>query len=105
MPRARSSTERQKDMPRTTIASTPLVSPSNCRTRLTAHLAPDDLLKLRTYLELCLAKGQFPPYRGRAVDTVLLSEQSGIETRALASASPTFSLFAMLCAGLWLIGR
>ena len=54
-----------------------------CRTRLTAHLAPDDLLRLRAYLELCLAKGQFPPYRGHAVDAVLLSEQTGIETRVL----------------------
>lgn len=57
-----------------------------CRTRLAGHLAPDDLLRLRTYLELCLARGQFPPYRGHAVDAVLLSEQTGIETTALQSA-------------------
>ncbi|WP_279483833.1 hypothetical protein [Aureimonas sp. SK2] len=59
-----------------------------CHTRLAAHLAPDDLVRLRAYLELCLAKGQFPPYRGHAVDAVLLSEQTGIETRALRTARP-----------------
>ena len=72
-----------------------------CKARLAAHMSPDDLINLRAYLELCLAKRQFPPYRGHGFDAVLLSEQTGIETRILVTVRPHIQpIYDALCRAL-----
>lgn len=61
-------------MPRTLHRfDTTRIAPYYC-TGLAAHLEPGELMHLRAYLDLCLAKGQFPAYRSQAVDIVLLSK-------------------------------
>ncbi|KQT65856.1 hypothetical protein ASG54_03390 [Aureimonas sp. Leaf460] len=57
-----------------------------CKVRLADLLPQDDLDRLRDYLDDCLTRNLFPPYRGRAIDIGLIADAAGIEPHVLASA-------------------